>query len=243
MAITTRDKKRALLNAFGKKYGNRFTILENDGGYVLYDKEQDAKLTSQSYGKYIGKIYLASSGDYYVYREIHYHNVDDLLKAIEEYNATLPFDVEIYNPIFKPSYKIEAALSQYLRSLGFVSPTHYGEAYQLKDLYGRDICCILYEVEDDCSGKVTRFVNNSQWQECEFTDLDSAVAAVNSLVATYLACVQAQVMNVLNLLMSSRATEILDHTIANNGLSEYITDAKEKAIVYLEQELKRLKGE
>ena len=237
--MTTTQKRKVLFNALG----DRFTTIEHDGGYLLFDKEQEAHLTQQSYGKYIGKIYLASSGDYYVYREIHYHNVDDLLKAIEEYNATLPFDIEIYNPIFKPSYKIEAALSQYLRSLGFVSPKYRDEAYQLKDLYGRDICCILYEVEDDCSGKVTRYVNNAQWQECEFTDLDSAVAAVNSLVATYLSCVQAQVMNALNRLMSSRAAIILDHTIADNGLSEYVTDAKGKAIVYLEQELKRLKEE
>lgn len=232
-------QKKGMLNALG----DRFTTIEHDGGYLLLDKEQEAHLTQQSYGKYIGKIYLASSGNYYVYRDIHYRNVDNLLKAIEEYNATLPFDIEIYNPSYLPSYKIEAGLHQYLKSIGFTNVSER-DTYELKDLYGHSICTLYFSVDSDTAeGKVTRSCGGHKWQDSEFTDLDSAVAAVNSLVATYLACVQAQVMNALNLLMSSRATKILDHTIANNGFDEYITNAKEKAITYLEQELKRLKEE
>lgn len=237
--MTITQKKKTLLATLG----DRFTTIEHDGGYLLFDKEQEAHLTQQSYGKYIGQIYLSSNGDSYVYREVRYKTVAYLLKAIADYNATLPFDIEIYNPSYIPSYRIEAGLNQYLKSLGFTSD--FGsDNYVLKDLYGKEVCTIQFEVDrESTNGHVIRFSGDSKWQESEFTDLDSAVASVNSLVATYLICIHAQITNALSALTSSRATKILDHTIANNGLSEYITDAKEKAIVYLEQELKRLKEE
>ena len=234
-----KQKQKALLDALG----NRFTTIEYDGGYLLLDKEQKATLTQQSYGKYIAKIYLSSDGDYYVYQDVRYKDKDTLLTAIEEYNATLPFSVEIYNPSFIPSYRIEAGLSQYLRSLGFVHD--WGtEGYTLKDAYGISVCNIVVDVDrDSTNGKVTKVISSSQWQDAEFTDLTTAVAAVNSLISLSFSCLQAQTMNVLKNMTSSRVTKILDHKLVNNGMEEYITNAKDEAIAYLEQELKRLKEE
>lgn len=231
------QKKKTLLEAFG----NRFTTLEHDGGYLLLDKEAPAHLTQQSYGKYIGKVYLSTDADYYVYHDVRYKTIEDLLKAINEYNATLPFDIEIYNPSFIPSFRIEAGVHEYLKSLGFMH--EWGQdAYTLKDLYGTIISQIIFEVDrDTCEGKVTRLINSNRWQDAEFKDLDSAVAAVNSLVSVHLSCLQIQTMNSLKALTSSRTAKILDHKLINNGMVEYVTNAKEEAIAYLEQELQRLK--
>ena len=83
--------KNNLLNAFGERYHT----IECNGGYVLYDKERESKRSNEYY---LGWFYLASDGKSYVFNDDYYNNVDDLVNAMDEYNKTLPFDQDIYNP-------------------------------------------------------------------------------------------------------------------------------------------------
>ena len=53
---TCMSRAKQLLDAFGKRY----TTIEHDGGWCLYDSERPAR---RSNSKYIGKFYLSTNKD------------------------------------------------------------------------------------------------------------------------------------------------------------------------------------
>ena len=78
-------------------------------------------------------------------------------------------------------------------------------------------------------------------EEAEFKDLDSAIAACNSIICRYCLGVHAKTTNILNEMTSSRCSQILNKTFDINTLNVYTEDAKAKTIEYLEKELEKLK--
>lgn len=236
-------KEKALLNAFG----DRYTALEHNGGYLLYDKTRKAKRSNY---QYLGKFYISTAKDKYVYNDDVYGDIDSLVEAMELYNQTLPFDAEIYNPIFRKNYMVECALHDYLISLGFKADyKHMDVLYVLNDAYGQNICALTYKVvEDTTEGVITRYIPSQdkwsdRWLENPFNDLDSAIGAVNSMIATYCTLINAQVIRTLNAMTNSRCSIMLNKGFDMRTMSVYIDDAKNQAIEYLENELKALKGE
>ena len=230
-------KNKALIDALEQRY----LTIEHDGGYVLYDKERSGHRNQHLY---LGKFYLSTNGDKYSFNNEYYTSVEDMVGAMEEYNKTLPFDSEIYNPLFKKSYMIECALHDYLTSLGFKMYWHDCRHYELRDAYMQTLCHVVFDVKDGrTTGKIKRLITEDRWTEAPFDGLDSAISACNTILATYCASINAIAMNVLNALTNSRCTSMLDMTFDLNSLSVYTEDAKQKTIEHLEQELKRLKGE
>ena len=235
-----RNKDKNLLEALGERY---FTI-EHDGGYCLYDKERPAKRSNY---KYIGRFYVSSNKKQYVFNEEYYNDVESMVNAMDEYNSTLPFDIEIYCPLFKNSYRIECALHDYLSSLGF--ETHFGRSsYFLYDCYGQTICELLVCVKDGTTkGVITRYIDSPDKDkklstDSPFADLDSAIASVNTILATYVASVNSVAMNVLGKITNSRSSLLLDSTFDVRKMSKFTEDGREKMIEVLEMELKYLKG-
>lgn len=234
------SSRKKLLEAFGERY----QLIEHDGGWVLYDREGHSKRANVLY---IGHFYLSTDNTKYSFRGNYYTTVDELIKAMEAYNKTLPFNAEIYNPSYRKHCMVEMALHDYLEGLGFKKSWggYDGTIYYIEDSYGQRICTIRVEVkEDTTTGIVTRFIPNSdKWTDAPFTDLDSAIGAVNSILSIYCLSINAITMNVLNSLTDSRASQVLDVTFDAKKLSAYKEDAKQKTIEHLENELKRLKGE
>ena len=70
-----------------------------------------------------------------------------------------------------------------------------------------------------------------------FADLDSAVASVNTILATYVASVDAAAMNVLNKIINSRSAILLDTTFNVRTLSTFTEDGRQRMIEALEKEL------
>lgn len=163
-----------------------------------------------------------------------------------EYNKTLPFDADIYNPIYRKSYMVSSAIHDYLSSIGFVTEhSNLDMFYVLKDLYGQTLCSLNISIpnEDDMCGTIRRFIPNTEkWTETEFNDLDSAIGACNTIIATYCTCINSATINVLDKLTSSRVSNILDKRFDVNTLTTYTEDAKKKTIEYLEKQLRELKG-
>lgn len=229
-------KKKALLTRFGERY----TCIEHDGGYLLYDKEGKAKRAQQLFK---GHFYLSSDGNKYVFQEEYYDTPEALIQAMDEWARTLPFDAEIYNPMYKKSYRIECAVHDYLESLGFTLNSSKKE-YVLSDHAGKELCSIECEVEDGrTSGTVTRSISEDSWQDAKFTDLDSAIGACNTLLSTYCLMVNAKVATLMSKMTTHRVSSFFHHTFDMKALSVYSEDAKRKAIEQLEAELKRLKEE
>ena len=234
------QKRKQMLEAFGERY----QIIEHDGGWRLYDKEGHSKRANFLY---IGHFYLSTDNTKYSFRGNYHTTVDELIKAMEAYNKTLPFNAEIYNPLYRKHYMVEMALHDYLEGLGFKNSLkeYVGTIYYIEDSYEQRICTIRVEVkEDTTTGIVTRLVPNSdKWTDAPFTDLDSAIGAVNSILAMYCASINAITMNVLNGLTNSRVSSVFDKTFDVRRLTTYTEDAKKKTIEMLESELKKLKGE
>lgn len=236
-----RNNDKVFLNALGE----RFTTIEHDGGYCLYDKKRHAKRSNY---KYIGKFYISSNKKQYAFGDKYYDDVESLVKAMDEYNSTLPFDIDIYNPLFNNSYRIEIALSDYLQSFGFVHECGLESRYVLNDCYGQCICDLSVHVEDNTTmGFITRNIITTDKDkmiraDSPFSDLDSAVASVNTILATYVVSVDAAAMNVLNKITNSRSALLLDTTFNVRALSEFTENGRQRMIEALEKELEQLKG-
>lgn len=242
------SSRKKLLDSFGERYH----IINHDGGYLLYDKEGYSKRAN---ALYLGYFFISTDGARFKFNDNYYQTASELIEAIAEYNKTLPFDAEIYDPSYRKNWFVRTAFHDYMESIGFVRVDkrmlgqHDYDFYVLKDGYGQEICEICITVkEDTTTGKVRRNIKNEdewkvRWTESEFTDLDSAIGAVNSILSMYCLSINAITMNVLNALTESRAAQVLDVTCDFKKLSAYKEDAKQKTIEHLEKELKRLKGE
>lgn len=230
-------RKNSLLSALGEKYH----AIEHNGGFLLYDNTRQGK---RSNVLYLGKIFLSTDGKKYVFNDDYYESVDTLVKAIEDYNATLPFDADVYNPIYRKNYKIECILHDYLDSLGFKhSYSSSDTLYSLPDAYGQAIVLMKFDVKEDSEdGVVRRLIpNTGKWVEAKFNDVDSAIGACNSIIAAQCAIVNAQLVELLGKMTKHRVGEFMDMTFDIKSLSTYSEDAKKKTIEQLEEELKRLK--
>lgn len=240
-----RNKDKILLDALGERY----EVLEHDGGYCLYDKQRPAK---RSNAKYIGKFYISSDKKQYAFNDKYYKDVESMVKAMDDYNATLPFDADIYCPIFKNSYRIEIALHDYLEFLGFTTERgvggRYGTRYIKNDCFGQCICDLTVWVKDGTTeGVITRNIltpdkSKEFTTDSPFDGLDSAIASVNTILATYVASINAAAMNILNKITHSRSALLLDTTFDVRNFSKFVEDGRVKMIKVLEKELEQLKG-
>lgn len=240
-----RNKDKILLDALGERY----EVLEHDGGYCLYDKERPAKRTKY---KYIGKFYISSDKKQYAFNDKYYKDVESLVKAMDDYNATLPFDADIYCPMFKNSFRIEIALYDYLESLGFTTERgialRSGTRYIKNDCFGQCICDLNVWVKDGTTGGViTRNIltpdeSKEFTTDSPFDGLDSAIASVNTILSTYVASINAAAMNILNKITHSRSALLFDTTFDVRNLSKFVEDGRKKMVEVLEKELEQLKG-
>jgi len=230
-------KKKSILNTLGERY----KALEFNGGYLLYDQKRSGQRSNYLY---LGRIYLSSDKTRFVFNDNYYDSVETLVPAMEAYNATLPFNAENYNPIFRKDYKIQCCLHDYLKSLGFTRG--FGkEEYVLSDAFGESVCIIKFDVTMDTeNGTVQRLIpNTSKWVEAQFVDLDSAMGACNSLISSHCSIVNAQLTRLLNQITKARVNEYYNKYFDVKTLTVYSADAKAKTISLLEEELKLLKGE
>ena len=240
-----RNKDKVLLDALGERY----EVLEHDGGYCLYDKERPAKRTKY---KYIGKFYISSDKKQYAFNDKYYKDVESLVKAMDDYNATLPFDADVYCPMFKNSFRIEIALYDYLESLGFTKERGIalisGTRYIKNDCFGQCICDLSVWVKDETTeGVITRNIltpdeNKVFTTDSPFNDLDSAIASINTILATYVASINAAAMNILNKITHSRSALLLDTIFDVRKMSKFVEDGRKKMVEVLEKELEQLKG-
>lgn len=223
-----------------KNVPERYSCLEHDGGYIMYDKETRGK---RSNSLFKGKFFISTDGSKFAFNDKYYATFDELLQAMNEWAETLPFDADIYNPIYKKNYMVECAVHDYLESLGFtMSWGHLEEFYDIKDPYGKTICSFTLKVEEDTTrGTLTHLLGADRWVESVFTDLETAIGACNSMIAAYCGVLQGKLLILLNALTASRVTNMVDKKFVMSTMSVYSEDATQKTIKWMEEELERLK--
>ena len=246
--IRDREYCKALSHPLIRPFDDTFWIIPHDGGYCLYDRTRYCKRAN---AQYLGKFYISSGSDRYVFRDEYYEDAKSLICAMDKYNATLPFSPEIYDPTYRKNCQIEMASYDYLTSLGFKKLNDLGifkDIFILNDAYEQKICELEIEtVKDTTRGVVRRWIYQNKWDgkviEVPFINLETAIGAINSQLANYTMLLHAQLLNLYEDMTKERATIVLDNTYDKaKGTSQY-KDARQKTIEYLEKELKRLKGE
>lgn len=238
------EEKHSLINAFGEN----FWVIPWDGGYCLYDKTRYCKRANS---QYLGKFYIASRGDKYVFQDEYYDNTKSLIEAMDEYNKNLPFSPEIYDPTYRKNHQIKMAAYDYLTSLGFKIQNKAGvlnDIYILNDAYEQKICELEIETTTDTTkGIVRRWIYQTALDgrviEVPFTNLDTAIKAINSQIANYTLMLNVQALNLFKDMTEERATIILDNNYDIKKGNQQYKDARQQTIEYLEKELKRLKSE
>ena len=124
----------------------------------------------------------------------------------------------------------------------------HGTRYIKNDCYGQCICDLTVWVEDGTTkGVITRNIltpdkSKEFTTDSPFDGLDSAIASVNTILATYVASIDAAAMNILNKITHSRSALLLDTTFDVRNLSKFVEDGRVKMIEVLEKELEQLKG-
>lgn len=233
--------KKQLLNAIDKRYKVSGFML---GGYNIFDKEVPGKRTQY---QFIGNFTIKKG--HYIFNDTEYTDSEELIKAMREYNNTQPFSPDINNPTLLESYRILCALEEYLTSVGFVAGDSYSRQteYNLLDMYGDVLCSITIEMNNedstDTSGTIIRYKSNGSWTESPFYDLKSAIAACNTLLATYVSTSLLIMLNTIKKLTTSRCSELLYKTYNIRTLSVITEDAKKQCIELIEKELTKLKEE
>lgn len=242
MIMTTKQKQQVLLDAFG----DNFVIIANNGGYCLYDKTRYCKRAN---AQYIGKFYLSNAIDKYIFQDRPYESVESLVGAMDKYNTTLPFSPEVYDPTYRPNHQIEMAVYDYITSLGFKRIQPKGsiqEMYELNEAFGQKVITIeLITNKDTSEGIIRRWVYNNQESaqmiDAPFKDLESAIGALNSLLAAYCSMLQVQMLNMFKNMTTARCSIMLDSSFDMKRADMQTKDARQETIEFLEQELKRLK--
>ena len=228
--------KKNLLSAFG----DRYRVNEYNGSYILYDKEGHARRETMLF---VGQFYLTDKKDGYIFNDKVYDTTEELIDAMKAWGETLPFDVELYNPSYKPSYRIECAIQDYFKSMGFETEYNWrNTTFILRDAYGKDICSFVFNIDEDTAkGDIVLYITDGSWVQSEFTDLESAVGAVNTMIAPYCVLLQSKFTQVFSKLTKARINSLSTVQFDWSKLQSSKTNSIDSTIEMLENEIKLLK--
>lgn len=221
----------------------RYSTIKWKNGYNLYDDNRKAKY--QNGGAFVAHIEIDNGK--YLYQGQKYNNVEDLTNAIESYIATLPFNPELYDPIYKKSYFMMLCCKDYLYQLGFTKVKDYSvdiETYEYKNPLLNNTLFklqIAFDGNGQTTGKVYQNINDFKWIEISFKDLESAIGAINSMITQNVFITASESVRVLSTINNMRISESINMVEVDSSLNIATTDMKEQLISLLEKELAILK--
>lgn len=221
----------------------RFNIINSENGYCLYDKNREGNYSAC--GPFVAEVQI--DGNRYMYNGQGYTDVEELAKEIDEYIKTLPFNHEFYHPMYRDNIFIELCCDEYLTKLGFkrkMESYGYSNIYEYRNPMTHDIMFLIaIEVDvDKTSGTVIRNMHDYRWMETKFTDLDSAIAGINSLISTDALVSASSGVSVLGKLSEARASSIELNQINWGKLTVQTTNMKNQLIEMLEKELETIRN-
>ena len=223
-----------------------------DGRYDLYDK--DPKSGCRSCHKYLGSVVYDSKNQSVMFNGQRYTTIQALDNALKEWEKSLPFSVENYNPMIREEARAGMCISEYLERISmerkyWISP-NIDAAYILKThnvYFGEQALAelTLKVNEDGKSGEIGLFHDscNNAYVSAKFSSLENAIESINSLIEPLLLCSVSKSMELHSKM--SRARSSVDvgslNVIDYKTFDTYSERLKDKIISELEEALKRLK--
>lgn len=223
-----------------------------DGRYDLYDKDPNSG--SRTCHKYLGSVVYNSKSQSVMFNGKRYTIIRELENALKEWEESLPFSVECYNPIIREEARTRMCISEYLERIGMerkycISP-NVDAAYILKThnvYFGEQALAELtFKVnEDGKSGEIGLFHDscNNAYVSAKFSSLENAIESINSLIEPLLLCSVSKSMELHSKMSKARSCADIGNLniISYKTFDTYSVGLKDKIISELEEALKRLK--
>lgn len=160
-----------------KDLQEKYNIIGENKSISLYRKHGEF-----SYGVgWCGEIALKNGKA--VFNGQAYSTIADLDNALVEWEKSLPYPVDTYNTMSRPSYKVDSQLTYYLtEKLGFKVKSANWSVRYAKEI--GDNCELSFSVEQDIEKECVRIT--SRFGEYHFTqevtDTETGVAVISSIV-------------------------------------------------------------
>ena len=224
-----------------KDLQEKYNILGDNNDISLYRKRGEY---TSGIG-YCGNISLKRSKA--IFNGKSYSDIESLDKALREWEASLPWPVDTYNPLIRGSACLQNRIIWYLtEKLGFVE-THVNWDTKFVRNVGPN-CQISFEVERPMDLDEDTATLISQYGNVTFRsvikDADDGVAMISSIVRESVLQMSSDMVNLLSTIPDTKVPDIEAYVNSNRNIFGFEqVDFKEMMISLLENELKKLKGE
>lgn len=217
-----------------------YNIIGDNKDICLYRKRGEF-----TYGcGYCGNISLKNGKA--IFNGNSYSYIDSLDDALRDWEASLPWPVDTYNPMLRKSAALLSRVSWYLtEKLGFEVCTKNWNVSYIKKI-GTDYR-ISFELEDkkldsDSITIVSRFSDFVFMND--YSDVDEAVAMISTIVKTEVLSMSSDMVDLLSRCPETEIPNIDTYVKSNRNIFGYEkADFKSVMISLLENELRKLKGE
>ena len=209
---------------------------QNDNIY-LYRKNGD-----YDYGLgYCGNISLKNGKA--IFHGKSYSTIEDLDKALREWEKTLPYPVGTYNPMMNETARVEQRLTWYLtEKLGFKGESREWEYGYVKYIGPSFKINFQFKREEDSVVIMNRLGGIMFSQEVK--DAETGIEYFNSIVNSTVLMMAKDMIDALSVCDTKISTEVETYVPTNENIfGMKRVDFKEFMISHLEPILKQLKGE
>lgn len=223
-----------------KDLQEKYNILGNNNNISLYRKKGEY---TSGFG-YCGNVKLNNGT--VSFNKHRYSDIESLDKALREWEASLPWPVDTYNPLIRGGACLQDRIMWYLtEKLGFVE-TH--ENWDTK--FVRNVgpnCQISFEVErsrdlDDDTVTLISQYGNATFRSV-IKDADDGVAMISSIVRQSILQMSSDMVNLLSTVPDTKVPDIEAYVKSNRNIFGFEqVDFKGMMISLLENELKKLKS-
>ena len=218
----------------------KYNVLGDHRSYSLYRKKGE-----YTYGfRYCGDIEFCNGVAWF--NDEAYINIDSLDKALREWEKSLPWPVDTYNPLLRKGAILEDRVIWYLtEKMGFKSTTKDWQSYYIKEIGPN--CNISFEVEraKDLDDDYVTIISSygSYFFRSKFTDADEAVKTISAIVKSEVLQMASGIVDALSVCGNFEIPNLELYTKSNaNIFGIEKIDFKSTMISLLENELKKLKS-
>ena len=235
-------KRKKLIVAFGDRYS---ISRMDDGRFLLYDRGRKSIILAIHY---LGCFTLNDANKTYVFNGAEYASVNELVAAMDGYNAGLKYNHEYFNPQFMPHVAAEYVGNDYLKSIGLTLSVLSG-GWHFKDLYDKVQFVLFLKMKNDgtdagsitvCNGDN----NDTSFETIPFHGVDEVIPAINSVIYPRLLVKSGEINAILSQMSDSR-TDNGDTITVNASLQSFNVSKRrliDDSIERLETEIARLKA-
>ena len=218
-----------------KELKEKYHIFGNNNNLSLYRKQGE-----YTYGiGYCGNIILRHSKA--IFNGIVHKSIEELDKALVEWEKSLPFPVDTYNPNLNEKDRIGSQISFYLTKIGFKSTfSNYSEIFIKK-------IGISFEISIELSTKFDKLLIVSKYGDFTFceeiNDTEEGIKIINTLVNGEILVMAKDMLDAISSCGESVTNEIDTFIKTNENIFGYQkVSFKDVMITRLENVLSQLKS-